>query len=93
MKQSLSQPIPQLYPEWHNQPLHLSSAEMENPSLVLETFFDSYSLRGVRSRLKQWLYDAQANKEAVGVDTLLLHDDVEKLIEAARVIHKQETVQ
>ena len=91
MKQSLNLPIPQIYPEWHNQPMRLSNAEMENPGDVLENFFDSYSLRGLRANLKQWLCDALANKEGGAAETLQLHDDIEKLIEAAWIVHQQDT--
>lgn len=90
MKQSLNQAIPQIYPEWQNQPMRLTNAEMEDPATVLENFFDSYSLRGLRGRLRQLLCDALVNKEGSASESLLLHDDIEKLIEAAWIINERE---
>lgn len=89
MNQSLNQPIPQIYPEWQNQPMRLTSAEMENPTSVLENFFDSYSLVSLRANLRQLLFEALTNKENGASEALLLHDDIEKLIEAAWTINER----
>jgi hypothetical protein len=80
------------YPDWQYQPVRLSVEEMENPYEVLDQFFDCYSLPGLRSNLRQWLKEALTNKEGGSGDTLLLHDDIEKLIEVAWVIHQQNEV-
>jgi hypothetical protein len=77
------------YPEWQYQPVRLSVEEMENPYEVLDQFFDFYSLTGLRANLRQWLKEALTNKETGSGEILLLHDDIEKLIEVAWVIHQR----
>lgn len=90
MKHTSNHPISSQYPDWHNQPLRLNNSEMVQPAIVLDNFFDRYSLPGLRSKLKQCLCDALANKDANATDTLLLFDDIEKLIEAAYMVHKKD---
>lgn len=73
-------------PQWHYGPLHLSTAQMQNPYEVLEGFFDCYSLPEIRFCLRQWLDASMCCKEYELRDFLLLRDQLLTLIEAAWVV-------
>ena len=77
------------YPEWHEKPLRLSTAEINNPWLVLEEFFNMYHLSGFRDSLKLWLDDSFNS----GSDDLSSHvhtcNMAEKLAEAAYLLYEK----
>jgi hypothetical protein len=77
------------YPAWHHKPLRLSIAELEDPWLVLREFFDMFRLPNIRDSLKFWL-DETANcgsEDFAGY--MNTKDLVEKLVEAAYLLHRQ----
>jgi hypothetical protein len=77
------------YPEWHDKPLRLSIAEIKDPWLVLEEFFNMYDLPNVRDILELWLNDTID----AGSEDLSKHmhtcNMFEKLAEAAFLLHQQ----
>lgn len=77
------------YPEWHDKPLRLTTAEMNDPHLVLEDFFQAYSLSDTRACLKELLEDALSAEDVNPMSHLHLYDHVEKLIEAAFLLHQK----
>lgn len=93
MKQTLRQRILSHYPTWHDKPMRLTLSEMEKPELVLDEFFDMYHLSSIRLELKQWLNDALSASDIYPMDCVTLHDYVEKLIEAAFVLHEKSKIQ
>lgn len=85
----LSQESMDNVPKWHSQPLYLTVSEIENPFKVLESFFDCYHLPEARASLKEWL-DTSLRVEDVNASGLVyLHDQLNKLVEAASLIHQR----
>jgi hypothetical protein len=76
------------YPSWHNKPLHLTSAEMNEPFTVLDDFFQCYSLPDTRHILKQWWQESMRAGELPALDQVYFHEHMEKLVEAAFVLYK-----
>ena len=71
------------------QPIRLTTSEISNPYCVFLFYFTRYSLVGSRACFKELLHDALC---ADGVDApahVTIHEDIEKLIEAAWLIHEQ----
>lgn len=83
MKDPMKEMIMAQYPEWHNNPLRLTIAEIETPQKVIQRFFDRYSLPQIRACLKDMLFDAIWMDDNDAPEHISTHDDVEKLIEAA----------
>jgi hypothetical protein len=73
------------HPQWHNQPLRLSKKDIHNPHRVFEDFFDNYHLQDVRHITWKWL---AAVISSPGSD-IFFYEKIEKLIEAALVIHRR----
>lgn len=89
MKDSLRTRLKEQYPAWHEQPLQLTTPEINNPYSVLLFYFTRYSLIGSRACLKELLHDALC---ADGVDApahVTIHEDIERLVEAAWLMHEQ----
>lgn len=78
------------YPDYHEQPLVLSIAEIEDPRSVLSYFFTCYDLPDIRTRLKNLLHDAIRAEKVDGSSHVLLHLDLEKLVEASWLIYHQD---
>lgn len=90
MKEQLRQKILAAYPAWHEHPLRLTIAEIENPLSVLSHFFSCYSLPEIRVCLKVWLDDALQAENVEASDHVSTYDDIEKLAEASYVfVQKQ----
>lgn len=76
-------------PDWHNNPQRLTKQEIRNPHLVLEEFFKRYQLKDIRHCMKEWLVEAISPHDVVAtVDLISLHNSIDKLIEAAWLLHK-----
>ncbi len=77
------------YPPWHKKPLRLSAAEIKNPWLVFDEFFNMYDLANIRDSLKLWIDDT-TNSDT---DDLVTHGHtcqlVEKLAEAAFLLYEE----
>jgi hypothetical protein len=80
-------------PWWHNQPLHLSIEQIDNPLSVCKDFFDTYHLPDIRYCLKEWLEDALRNREAQAIQLLTVYHNTLQLIEAAWLLHQQQLKQ
>ena len=81
------------YPEWHKQPLRLTTPEIENPWLVLQDFFSVYHLTGIRRILDQLLESSIIAEEE---DTKSFFFDIKnlhRLTEAAWLLHQQKKEQ
>ena len=90
MNQQLKNKILTPYPDWHKNPLRLSIPEMENPYLVLKEFFECYHLTDIRGCLKEWLNEVLRPDEILQMDYVHVYDQVEKLIEAAWLLHTRQ---
>ena len=88
MNESLNHPGHTSWPEWHSQPLRLTAAEIENPKQVFEEFFQCYHLPDIRTCLNNWLQDALGRESADNKQHYETHLQVEKLVEAAWLVHK-----
>src|ERR1700712_2601286 len=81
------------YPAWELRPRKLSEEETADPYLVLDEFFDAARLPQVRDKLWDWLDTTVTGKfsKELGrkqrVHLLLFYTQIEKLIEAAHVLH------
>ena len=82
------------FPEWELQPRKLSSEEVKNPELVIHQFFDYAHLPEVRSHLWDWLkstvsgdFNSLSRQERSSL--LYFFEQLEKLVEAAHLIHQQ----
>ncbi len=76
-------------PEWHSQPLCLMVSEIENPFKVLESFFDCYHLPEARAALKEWLDTSLRVEDVNAAGLVYIHDQLNKLVEAASLIHQR----
>lgn len=89
MKENLRQKLLTEYPEWHDNPLRLSIAEIESPYRVLDHFFQCYTLPQIRACLQELVYDSLRAEDTDAPCHVTTHEDIEKLVEAAWVILKQ----
>lgn len=81
-----------IWPSWHQNPLRLSIEEIEHPSTTLTHFFQTYHLPDIRSCLNNWLQDALAKETVEAKEHVSTHREVEKLVEAAWLIHQNEKI-
>lgn len=89
MNERLKQQIMTQYPEWHYKPLRLTVAEIEAPQSVIGQFFECYTLPQIRACLKEMAFDAICMDDNDAPSHFTTQDDVEKLIEAAWLIHQE----
>lgn len=89
MKEHLKQELLTKYPEWHHNPLRLSIDEIEAPYSVLGHFFECYTLPQIRACLQELVYDSLRAEDSDAASHVTTHEDIEKLVEAAWVILKQ----
>jgi hypothetical protein len=90
MNQKLKNSILAQYPEWHSQPFRLTLPEMQNPYTILEEFFDAYNLTQIRVLFREWLSNVIRTDEAPALNYISLHDQLERLIEAAWILHQSQ---
>ncbi len=88
MSQSIRHFLKDPLPEWHQKPLHLTIAEMENPHLVIAELFEHYHLPELRFVLKEWLDAAIKEDEVMEINFLTLHNMVLRVAEAAWVLNQ-----
>lgn len=74
------------WPHWHNQPLRLTVSEIENPSSVIDQFFECYHLPDIRVCLQNWLLDSLTKETVESNQHVFTHYEIEKLVEAAWLI-------
>lgn len=86
---------PANYPEWEMQSRLLTKEEVTDPSIVLNEIFDFAHLPEWRTLLWEWLkitvsgtYNTES-AEAERNSILFLYEKLQKLIEAAHLIHIQ----
>lgn len=85
MNEALNEQLFDEYPEWHSQPLNLSNREMDDPYLVIRSFFEWANLPLARLCLQQWLYASLHEKDAGKY--VHLHALVERLTEACWLLY------
>jgi hypothetical protein len=78
------------FPGWHNKPLNLTIEEMENPSLVLKGFFETYDLPSIRLRLKRWLEDAVGAGSSHTAEHWHTCSQLERIVEAGWLLQHGE---
>lgn len=84
------------YPEWEMQSRLLTKEEVTDPTLVLNEIFDFAHLPEWRTLLWEWLkitVSGTYNNESAETDRnsiLFLYEKLQKLIEAAHLIHIQQ---
>lgn len=93
MNTPLNKRILSNWPAWHQQPFRLTCNEINNPHHILKEFFTWYTLSDIRLCLKEWLTDALRAEDVEALEYVTLHDNIEKLIEAAWVILGNESVE
>ena len=77
------------------EPHKLNRQEINNPYLVIESFFDYSSLPKIRAELWEWLVLTITSDEfdilsgSYKSDIILLYEMTEKLVEAAHVIYQR----
>lgn len=89
MKEHLRQELLTKYPEWHLNPFRLSIAEIEALLSVLDHFFQCYTLPQIRACLQELVYDSLRAEDSDAHSHVTTHEDIEKLVEAAWIICKQ----
>jgi hypothetical protein len=89
MTPSLRKLLLEEMPDWHQQPLNLTVAEITDPYQVLKEFFNGYHLTDIRFCLREWLGTALRTDEVMEMDYLNLHDNLVKLAEAAWLLHQK----
>ncbi|UPK70956.1 HEPN domain-containing protein [Chitinophaga filiformis] len=92
MNTPLNKRILSNWPAWHQQPFRLTCNEINNPRHILKEFFTWYTLSDIRLCLKEWLTDALRAEDVEALEYVTLHDNIEKLIEAAWLILGNESV-
>lgn len=74
-------------------PRRLNDAEISNPHLVIEEFFDLVHLPDCRKKLRDWLHAGLAepciSEHTCPANLFSFYEYVEKLIEAAHLIKEQ----
>lgn len=91
MSNTLFPPITDTMPQWqYTQTLHLTKAAVDNPILVVEDFFNCYSLPNIRYCLHDWLAKSVHKNELMETNLISLHDTIIKLIEASWLLWKKE---
>ena len=81
-------------PEWI--PRHLEEDEIQDPFLVIYRFFDYAGITSQRQYLWEWLktmvsgtYSTPLLSKGKRYDMLYMYEHIERLIEAAHLIHLQ----
>lgn len=87
MTEPLNYPPKPVWPEWHNKPLKLTVQEIEDPTIVIQQFFQCYHLPDIRQCLQVWLEDSLAKNTVESKNHVFTHYEIEKLVEAAWVIN------
>lgn len=90
MNEQLKQRFLTKFPEWHLNPLRLSIAEIEAPSSVFDHFFECYTLPQIRACLQELVYDSLCAEGTDAPSHVTTQEDIEKLVEAAWIIHQQQ---
>ena len=58
--------------------------------LLVEEFFECYSLPDIRHYLREWLYISMLQKETIMEDDfVMLHDAILRLVEASWLLRKE----
>ena len=84
------------FKELRRQPTKLSEEEIKDPYLVIFRFFDYAGLPSVREHLWEWLkitvsgtFSTHMLSRGQRYDMIYLYEHIEKLVEAAHLIHLQ----
>lgn len=69
----------------------LTQDEIYDPCLVFEALFKQYSLVELKKFLRMWLMESISSRDIVELsDVVWLYEQVEKLMEAAWIIHDKQ---
>ena len=78
------------FPDYHNNPFRLTIKEIENPTAVIDEFFESYNLPEIRACLDEWLHDGMLVENIESKKHFSTYKDIEKLVEACWVIRQNQ---
>lgn len=79
---------PNMFPDYHTNPLRLTIDEIKNPSIVIDEFFEAYHLPDIRLCMENWLHDGLVAETIESKGHVYTHDKVIKLIEACWLIRQ-----
>ena len=83
------------HPQWYNQPLRLTREQKNDPSLVIEDFFECYHLNEVREILWKWMEEVVSSHRSIASNPIersnhiYFYEKIEALVEAALVLEKR----
>lgn len=82
------------HPQWSNEPIRLNEAQMKNPALIFDEFFQNYRLNEVRETMWQCLVAVVSCDDSVSNDHhergnhLHFYGQIEMLVEGVWVMYK-----
>ena len=85
------------HPQWYNQPLRLTEAEKDNPTVVFENFFECYHLNEVRQILWEWLVEVISSHNSISQEGrernnhIFFYEKLEELLEACFILQKDDS--
>jgi hypothetical protein len=88
MNEPLNQRTLAEWPDYHNNPLRLTTDEINNPTGVINEFFETYHLPDIRLCMENWLHDGLVVETIESKGHVYTHDKVIKLIEACWLIRQ-----
>ncbi|RYE59201.1 MAG: HEPN domain-containing protein [Sphingobacteriales bacterium] len=78
---------------WRDYPVHLTDAELSDPHLVINEFFDAFDLPAYRRHLYSWLeygLSAKGANEFLEADSIVqVYENLQKIYSAAWLIHQR----
>jgi hypothetical protein len=83
------------HPQWHNQPLRLTTEQKQNPNLIIDEFFECFHLNEVREILWAWLTEVIFSRNSISTNPLersnhiYFYEKIEEVVEAAFIINKR----
>jgi len=82
------------HPQWSNEPIRLNEAQMKNPALIFDEFFQNYHLNEVRQTMWQLLVDVvsypgnDSNDHHERSNHMHFYEQIEMLVEGVWVMCK-----
>ena len=83
------------HPQWRNEPIRLNEAQLKNPALIFDEFFQNYRLNEVRQTMWQCLVAVISSDDSVSNDHhernnhLHFYGQMEMLVEGVWVMYKR----
>lgn len=80
------------HPHWQHHPLRLNNHQMNNPTLIIEEFFDCFHLGEVRDILWDWMVEVVTSERSISQEAIdrrnhfFFYEKLESLVEAALLL-------